>query len=410
MIKSITIENYKKFKEAVKLDFWNHKAKKVGDDFIINDSISSVIGILGKNASGKSTIIEAILFYNNLINNFYFETIVNDSYRFKLRKLHKKIRSKPSLKNQISEIIKRIRKERNEYFQDKKIPVIESIEDEVDYFLKKKYNEYVGDNGKPISLIVAYYDESKKEITHKLKFYEKEIQETIFIEKKEIYNDSHPSYLFESQFHSKMSQKKIKNLEIENISDYSRSFKNYEISWDIESYIKKDSHLFSSFLQTIDESIKGFIFDRKGSPTSYISLDDDKPLELDSLSKGTLFFISLYRYIYKALFDKKTLILIDEIENSLHFSLIKFIITIFKKRYNKMNSQLLFTTHNPHVFDRNFKSNSIYFIVKNNLVQNQERYDKNIAPGYLNGELSPTPDFHYRFQFLENILNNGENN
>ena len=406
MIKSITIENYKKFKESVKLDFWNHKAKKVGDDFIINDSISSVVGILGKNASGKSTLIEAILFYNNLINNAYLNQIVEKAYYSKIDHLYQKHYDKSSSRDKFFKMIKNM-EEMTKNFLAKKIPIPEAIKSEVDYLIKRKYDERANDNDKPISLTIQFYGETKKEITHKIKFFEKRILEIILIGKKEIYNKENPIYLFESQFNFKMNKKNIENIVIKRISNH-HNYESDEISLEIKYCIKKDQHLFQSFLKTVDDSIKDFVFDGKGKPTSYITADNDKRLELNSLSKGTLFFISLYRYIYKALFEKKSLILIDEIENSLHFSLIKFIITVFKKRYNKMNSQLLFTTHNPHIFDRNFKSNSIYFIDKNNLVQNQERYDKNIAPSYLNGELGSNPNFHYRFQFLDDILSSNE--
>ena len=406
MIKSITIENFKKFKETVKLDFSNHKGKKVGDDFIINNSISSVVGILGKNASGKSTIIEAILFYASLIDNSYFDKTIAKAYHSKITKLYDEKHYDKSLRKKILEISKDF-EETIKNSRSKKIPIIESMKNEVDYFFAKKYDECANDNDKPISLTIEYYDESKKEITHKIKFFEKRILEIILIGKKEIYNEENPIYLFESQFNFKMNEKNIKNIVIKRISN-NHNCESDEISLEIKYFIEKDQHLFQSFLKTIDDSIKDFVFDGKGKPTSYITKDNDKRLELNSLSKGTLFFISLYRYIYKALFERKTLIIIDEIENSLHFSLIKFIITVFKKRYNKMNSQLLFTTHNPHIFDRDFKSNSIYFIDKNNLVQNQERYDKNIAPGYLSGELGSNPNFHYRFQFLENILSSNE--
>lgn len=90
---------------------------------------------------------------------------------------------------------------------------------------------------------------------------------------------------------------------------------------------------FSSFHKKDDGSLKEFEFAR------------------ESLGTRTLF--SLLGVVIETL-DKGTVLVIDEIDRSLHTKLLEYIIKMFKRKsINKNNAQIIFATHNPYVLDNN---------------------------------------------------------
>jgi len=87
-------------------------------------------------------------------------------------------------------------------------------------------------------------------------------------------------------------------------------------------------------------------------------------------STGTKKIESIASYIYDALLDGKTLI-IDEIDNGLHFKLTRSIVSIFNNMLNT-KGQLLFITHDLLLIDCNklMRKDQIYFINRNSQTAN----------------------------------------
>ncbi len=87
-------------------------------------------------------------------------------------------------------------------------------------------------------------------------------------------------------------------------------------------------------------------------------------------STGTKKIESIASFIYDALLDGKTLI-IDEIDNGLHFKLTRSIVSIFNNMLNT-KGQLLFITHDLLLIDSNnlMRKDQIYFINRNTLKAN----------------------------------------
>ena len=115
----------------------------------------------------------------------------------------------------------------------------------------------------------------------------------------------------------------------------------------------------------------------------------------------------------KRLFDYIPLILdliqgekvfiVDEMERSLHPSLIKQIILLFYKYSKDVSSQLIFTTHESSLMDQKiFRREEIWVMKKDNngissfgRMDNlyNVRFDKMLQNSYLNGEYGATPIF-----------------
>lgn len=118
-------------------------------------------------------------------------------------------------------------------------------------------------------------------------------------------------------------------------------------------------------------------------------------------SSGTKILFSLAPSLKRA-FDSTKVIIVDELENSLHPALVEYIINIFNNpNINKANSQLIFTTHAVNLLDLDiFRRDQIWFTEKNSengvtdiypLDDFSVRKTENIEKGYLNGRYGAIP-------------------
>ena len=104
----------------------------------------------------------------------------------------------------------------------------------------------------------------------------------------------------------------------------------------------------------------------------------------------------------KRAFEEQKVIIVDELEKSLHPTLVEYIINIFNNpEINKANSQLIFSTHAINLLDLDiFRRDQIWFTEKNSETGITELYPlddfsvrktENIQKGYLNGRYGAIP-------------------
>ena len=119
----------------------------------------------------------------------------------------------------------------------------------------------------------------------------------------------------------------------------------------------------------------------------------------ESLGTQSLFFFSP---ILKEAFEKGKVIIVDEIDKSLHPLLVKFIIDLFhNNEINKNNAQLIFNTHDTNLLSLNtFRRDQIWFAEKDPVKGTTDLYPlddfavrktENIQKGYLNGRYGAIP-------------------
>lgn len=141
------------------------------------------------------------------------------------------------------------------------------------------------------------------------------------------------------------------------------------------------------------------LFKHKGTE-NYLSLDEE--------SIGTQMIFSLIPFIADTLNNKKILV-IDELDKSLHPFLVQHIVEMFNdKEINKNGAQLIFNTHDTNLLDLNIlRRDQIWFTEKNNdtgvsdlypLSDFSVRKSDNIEKGYLLGRYGAVP-------FIKNDLN-----
>lgn len=124
-------------------------------------------------------------------------------------------------------------------------------------------------------------------------------------------------------------------------------------------------------------------------------------LSFDEESRGTRVLFALAPFLKRA-FESEKVIIVDELEKSLHPTLIECIVKLFNnKDINKANSQLIFTTHAANLLNINLlRRDQIWFTEKNpnNGVSSlypldsfSVRKDENIYKGYLSGRYGAVP-------------------
>lgn len=121
------------------------------------------------------------------------------------------------------------------------------------------------------------------------------------------------------------------------------------------------------FLSAIDTGIKDIGYNDSEKDIYFYTIHKGKdgknyPLNLLFESEGTIKSIMLFIYVQNALQNNKALF-VDELNIKLHPLLLKFIIDLF---YNeKSNAQLIYTTHDTTLMDKRFfRRDQIWFVQK----------------------------------------------
>ena len=124
-------------------------------------------------------------------------------------------------------------------------------------------------------------------------------------------------------------------------------------------------------------------------------------LDFEDESSGTKILFVLAPILKRA-FEKTKIIIVDELEKSLHPTLVKYIIKLFNnEKLNTKNSQLIFTTHAISLLNLDlFRRDQIWFTEKDVLTGNSDLYpldsfsvrkEENIEKGYINGRYGAVP-------------------
>ena len=185
----------------------------------------------------------------------------------------------------------------------------------------------------------------------------------------------------------------LKHAEI-NIQDYEFESKIIEdASIPLPPGIQIDKSLLGPMKQFRLDTIHQVV-SRDGSVKAY-------KLPFDHESDGTMLLFAYGPIIMEAL-EKGRTIVVDELDNSLHPSLTRYLVELFNnKEVNKRGAQLIFNSHDVSLLDLElFRRDQIYFVEKNNdtgitevysLADYSPRKSENIQKGYLQGRYGAIP-------------------
>ena len=383
MLLDIEIKNLKSFKNQTifsmeaenKIEDRNSFEVEVGKEKF---ELLKTAVLFGGNASGKSNFTSVLSIFRYYLFNKGIEKYNKEGFRFGEEDKNSTIKVRNVVDDKIYEYIleinfntKKIIKEKLYITALERKLVFERENNKIVKYDKEIFSEYEI----TIGFINETLTDSDSVISRIIEWrVPEEIEKYIFyIDKIKInnYSDDLGKYIYENKNNKKLVIEFLKKIGI--------------IVNDIEVYREKNEF----FLKNIRESKEFQILSEKEqekllSQIAYIYRiyfvyeDNQKQkykLEYYEQSAGTQKILSMFFPIYNLL-NNGGVMIIDELDITLHYSLIKEIIKMFNSvEYNRKNAQLIFTTHNLLLLDFNlFREDQIWFLENNDVSTGTELY------------------------------------
>lgn len=410
MLLDIEIKNLKSFKNQTifsmeaenKIEDRNSFEVEVGKEKF---ELLKTAVLFGGNASGKSNFTSVLSIFRYYLFNKGIEKYNKEGFRFGEEDKNSTIKVRNVVDDKIYEYIleinfntKKIIKEKLYITALERKLVFERENNKIVKYDKEIFSEYEI----TIDFINETLTDSDSVISRIIEWrVPEEIEKYIFyIDKIKInnYSDDLGKYIYENKNNKKLVIEFLKKIGI--------------IVNDIEVYREKNEF----FLKNIRESKEFQILSEKEqekllSQIAYIYRihfvyeDNQKQkykLDYYEQSAGIQKILSMFFPIYNLL-NNGGVMIIDELDITLHYSLIKEIIKMFNSvEYNRKNAQLIFTTHNLLLLDFNlFREDQIWFLENNDVstgtelysLSDIEGYEKNkyLLRDYLNGNFGGIP-------------------
>lgn len=407
MIIEFSVTNFLSFKDRVTFSMLANASKGLDDNYVIlNDKkILKTAAIYGANASGKSNLFKIL---NNVI--FMLKSSNNRDINAKLPIIPFKF-DKETINKQSEFEIK--------FITDNIRYVYGFIADK-----NKIYEEYLYyyPNGKETKIFdrtnIDEYTYSQKDKRILKEIETKNIPNKFFLATATTWNyeKTKPAYLFlttcigtyfnieefkNTAFNAYITKgKELKEFALDFLEKADFNIEDFEVSkvdipnellTNIPDFLKKD----------MKDNPKAFkvLFKHKGN-SNYLNFNEE--------SLGTQMIFAFIPFIEDTLNNNKILI-IDELDKSLHPFLVHYIVEIFNDRdINKNGSQLIFNTQDTNLLDLNIlRRDQIWFTENNNDNGESELYSlsdfsvrkqENIEKGYILGRYGAVP-------FIKNDLN-----
>ncbi len=351
---------FRKFKENDDERFFDKPISKKDRSNSSKEGIIKILSLMGKNASYKTSLLISIDKILNFVVNFkknamlFFENTINIDKAIEWYENNKGINpfeDNVSINNVVKDFVKHKNKEKK--------PEQLKFEYSKDFYHENAFNKNI-----PIEIMINFYNKEKNE--------ENIINVNLMVKKNKLI------------FFSTLNNNQIdlfKDKIIDNFKHIFGSFETYNISG-IRGSISRKGNIFLksaleylyfekfnqnknklvSILKILDPSIvslkskswniknkKKFIIN--SITREYNDINED--ISINQLSTGTQIFITYLFYILKYDF-----IIIDELEQSLHFKLVELLIDIARKN----NKQIIFSTHNTVVVHQLIRKYELYIL------------------------------------------------
>ena len=413
MFNKIVIKNIFGINNEISIDFMATPKKKDKKDTVVeieqNVSVDKVIGIIGPNASGKSSIINALLELRCFLAQY---DLVERA----------KIREDDGMIKFIANRLNHIRNLKN-HGEDSEIELETYIPSgEVpgyyNYYLKfnderlvekliyrKKYKSQK-------KIIIEDYttDKRRSDIGYKC-FYKDSILKDYEDVGKTLANKFRETLKYYETFYNYYVGNSIYQIGLNDI-DYI-NFK------DTIEYIKYNENIINQLLKIVDPKIKGICIEKDdtGEEVIRFKLSNNVKLDIWDISTGTKRILNIFILMMHTK-ENNGIMLCDEIETAFHKEIVQLIIQIYIK--NNEYSQLLFTTHNPEILDNGMMRNEQkYFlsckgekVLLRKVSEINPRADYNFSKNYYKDlEFLPQPtkeDIDKFCEFIAREFNKGQ--
>lgn len=435
MFTKIFIDNFLGISAPVTFDFISQSRNKdkLNSVIKIEDGIyvNKLVGIIGGNASGKTSILSAINMIGQILTSPILQFDLNDKMD-SIRELLEKdnnIEDRKLLRDMIDSInsstdivVQNLRRKDEDTIIEVEMYITSDEEELTGYYTykvrlngksKKIKNEFLGfrkkykDKNEPIIRI----EDAKEGQVYYINRFFRNITDIDKESKTELEKKYKYCKVFVEHY--------IKNSATLDTSEDC----NYKDLKYIDWY-KKAPESLRTLVRVVDPKIKDVKIDNDNKYEELVFvLKDGSNITRSMLSTGTERFLNLIRYVNEII-DKNGVLAIDEIEQNLHKDLVELIIKLFSEMTNK-NAQIIFTTLSPEIFDivdennkKIFKQDTIFIInCDNDDIQIDKLIDLQIDGGRVNGDASVAnlykrkkischPDKEQIELFLSNFKNN----
>lgn len=197
----------------------------------------------------------------------------------------------------------------------------------------------------------------------------------------------------------------LKKIEIRGVYFESNdsTYMDYSITFDFYKAINKSHKIIEAILKMFDEHLENIEkIDEDKYRIRYSNKDTNEVTgkELYSiLSSGTTKGFGLFTFVVYSLLNGSDLV-VDEIENHFHKTLVENLVNLYKdKSVNKKNSTLIFTTHYCELLDLFNRTDNIYIT----------KYDKKIRLENVYRNYNFRPELSKSKKFYSNAFDTGVN-
>ncbi len=379
MFTKIFIDNFLGISSPIELNFIaksrgkdnNNSVAKTVDGMYIN----KMIGIIGGNASGKTSILSAL----NTIGGLLVQPILQFNIEDKLKELEKLISDDTNTENR--KIIHRVIEDYNSgidiRFQNLKRKNDNSIF-EIEMYIENENDELTG-YYTYIIVLSGVEKCIKNEILKYRKTYKQKNEDIV-----NIVNSKEGQVYYINRYYKNITdinnekkeqlEKKYKYINcfithyIKNSATISTDSENNYKELKFIDWYKKNPDVFTTLARIVDTKICDVIIEKDARNEELLFvLRDGSKITRNMLSTGTDRFLNLIRYV-NDIIEKNGVLIVDEIEQNLHKDLVGLIINMFSNN-NNSNSQIIFTTLSPEIFDvldennkKVFKQDMIYIL------------------------------------------------
>lgn len=383
MFTKVCIENFEGILNRIEFDFIAQSRKKEKQISLHKthdgNYINKLVGILAGNASGKTSIIDAL----GTLGSLMIEPIMTLDYNEERKKIRNLIKNMESDKDKINQMIENIKNSVVIEFQNVSRPDDDTYL-EVEMYIED--NELTG----YYNYILRLNGKERKIVEEKFSYRQNYKDEKIYILNLE--NTTECQLYYINRYHDNMLDLEMINKDaLEYKYKYINVFfkhyiKNSDIiGIDIFDFIedmsfvkfyKKNPKIMESIIKIIDPKVKSIRMKSDNDEEELIyEMKTGGSITRENLSAGTKRFLNLVLNALEVI-SKKGNLLIDEIELNMHKELIFLILRLFIQLDNN-STQIIFTTNLPEIFDcineenqKIFKQDAIYLL--NNINGNIE--------------------------------------
>ena len=391
MIIKYVFENLGPFKKEQTV-FFTTKSNERNNDIDYIDvqnfnigNVSPVLAFFGANGSGKSTAIKALGTLSNILRRV--QEVNEPIHDIKPFKFDKKSKSEPTFLS-VTFLLNKKLFTYDIYLNSSKIFDEElSMKSNDGGNMKSIFRRVLGEDGYSYNFneeVIAQAEGiEKKDIQNRLKDWESYTKKNeSFIAVATKFNS-----LFFKQVHDwcnkipyiDIADSYVGNIAAKAVDDHSKmkteildflngsdlNFKDYEVKKEEEKIPKEYRFLFKKMGKNNEDS-------DIVPPDTHVEFElstfyEGGQLSFREESSGTQAMIGLAVPVLRTL-ETGGILILDEIQSKLHPHLVKYIVSLFNdKHHNKNNAQLIFTTHDTHIMNKDVSVSEIIICDKKNL-------------------------------------------